>query len=236
MTSAFSRATPEDRRLEAADFESQLEDNGLDLEGQLEKGLDDFLTDQLTSEFSTPKPVAKRTIVMLGNATGSSAQSSQTRSQATSDEDDSESQFSIGSLMEFKGELIKTLKRSIKELESETSSNYTDTSEYYSVFENSDLRVRGIDVDNLQDHKGKKFGIYDLFKARFQQASEGNKSIKNQEVIGLLGRIMKHSNEKSAASFMNKENDYKKGNAPEGSNWRVFFEHWKDNKNRRQCN
>lgn len=69
--------------------------------------------------------------------------------------------------MEFKDELFKTIKKSIKEMDSETSSNYTDTSEYYSVYENSDLRIRGIDVDNLEDHKGRKFGMYDLFKARF---------------------------------------------------------------------
>lgn len=69
--------------------------------------------------------------------------------------------------MEFKDELFKTIKKSIKEMDSETSSNYTDTSESYSVYENSDLRIRGIDVDNLEDHKGRKFGMYDLFKARF---------------------------------------------------------------------
>lgn len=141
------------------------EDNEFDAE--LERGLNDFITSELKSEFKTPRPVKARPIIKLGNTTESSARPSTSEYNQTPTSDSSNSEFSIGSLMEFKDEIIKTIKCSIKDDESETSSTLTDATEFYSVYENSDLRVRGIDIENLKDHKGKKFGIYDLFKARF---------------------------------------------------------------------
>jgi hypothetical protein len=56
------------------------------------------------------------------------------------------------------------------------------------------------------------------------------------EVVNLLGRIIQKNDLTSAESFLHRDVDYKKGHAPEGSNWRVFYDHWKTNKNKRHCN
>jgi hypothetical protein len=178
----FSNITPKPRRFleinpnseegENKDLNSQSEDFSLlgDLEENqfdvdLEKSLDEFISNQVQTELSTPRPADRRPTINLAGASLSSHKSGGSSQNPSSASVDSE--FSIGSLMEFKDEIIKTFKKSVKDCESETSSTLTDNTEYYSVYENSDLRVRGIDVDNLVDHKGKKFGMHDLFKARF---------------------------------------------------------------------
>lgn len=145
----------------------------------------------------------------------------------------SKSDFTLGSLMEIKDEIIKSIKLS-KEKSSISSSECSEGSEYHSVFENSELRVRGIDVDNLVDHKGGKIGIFDLFKARFQQNSDGVKSIENKDVVRLIQRFMGKVDEESARRFLNKDVDWKKKEAVDGSNWRTFYNYWKEQKERKR--
>lgn len=160
----------------------------------------------------------------------------QTKERARAKKQDNErrgsfSDISIGSLLEFKDEILNSIKNKYNN-PSVTSSEGTENTEYYSVYGNSELRVRGIDVDNLVDKRGHKFGIYDLFKARFQQHSEGKQSIENRDVVRLLGKIMNISDRKSARSFLCKEEeDFKKGQEPQDTNWRTFYQHWLDKKN-----
>lgn len=132
------------------------------------------------------------------------------------------SDFSIGSLGDLERELIDSLLRQEPE-PTLSSSDVTEGSEFHSVYGNSELRIRGIDVENLKDRNGKDFDVFNLFKARFQQYSDGKHSIDNKDVVRLLGRLMKNKNNNEVRSFLVEgEKDYKAGYEPKDTNFRNF--------------
>jgi len=137
---------------------------------------------------------------------------------------------SWGSLAEMRREMILSIYKNIT-MESDamesTASDQTDSSEVYSVFKNSGLKIRGIDLDNMVTKDGKKFNMYQLYKARFQQLNPGN--IRNDEVINFVNMLTGEGMTDSARRFVYDPTDYRRDGykAEKDPNFKDFEQLWK---------
>lgn len=147
----------------------------------------------------------------------------------------SDSFCSLGSLAELGREimdsLIKKMDKSDTEQDASSISEQTESSEVHSVYKNSGLKVRGIDVDNLVTKDGKKFDIYHLFKARYQLYDTGKTKISNSDVVGAVNMLTGKQLNKEAINFLREGDnaDYRKNtyDAKNDSNYTKFQELWK---------
>lgn len=154
------------------------------------------------------------------------------------EEEDEDSWGSLGgSLAKLRQELLDSVYKNIcMSNETPVSSNpsdQTDSEEVYSIFKNSGLKIRGIDLDNLVTKNGQKFDFYQLFKARFQMYDTGKARIDNHEVVQLVRQILGKELTDSARKFMCCDNsDYRKGAfKPErDSNYKEFANVWREHK------
>jgi hypothetical protein len=142
-----------------------------------------------------------------------------------------DSSNSFGSLDELRKELIASVMKELS-LDMETSSvlsEQTDSSETHEVFKNSALKIRGIDLDNLEDADGKKISIYNLFKARFQQPEYGKARISNQEVVQVVDNLLQKTLTASGRNFIQFDSsDYRKDSydLAKDKNFTNFQEYW----------
>lgn len=153
-----------------------------------------------------------------------------------SDFDSSSDSFgSLGSLAELGREIFNSVMRKMDK-ESDPGqdlssiSGQTDSSEVHSVFKNSGLKIRGIDVDNLTTKDGKKLDIYHLFKARFQLYDTGKTKISNSDVVGTVHMLTGRPYDQTAANFIREGDraDYRKNmyDPKKDANYTKFQELW----------
>jgi hypothetical protein len=142
-----------------------------------------------------------------------------------------DSSNSFGSLDELRKELIASVMKELS-LDMETSSvisEQTDSSETHEVFKNSGLKIRGIDLDVLEDADGNKISIYNLFKARFQQPEYGKARIDNREVVQVVDNLLQKTLTASGRNFIQYDSsDYRKDSydLAKDKNFANFQEFW----------
>ena len=149
----------------------------------------------------------------------------------------SSSSNSFGSLEDLRRELLNSIYKNMKQdnstLTKSQTTEQTENTDYHSVFHNSGLRIRGIDVDNMQTQDGKELNIYQLFKARYQLFEQKGANIRNEDVVMAVNTWLQKPMSYSAQKFLKFDHtDYRpQGYKPtDDKNFQRFNQIWAQNK------